>query len=111
MNRPFKQLWYLAFSHLLIICHLLLFPRGCGNGLQRANDRADIVVGVEIGENLFERVSRGLQHDRRTARASSLALQEAVRRAIVDLFAHKRPDEEFSLALNATKRLWATVKI
>jgi hemerythrin superfamily protein len=38
-------------------------------------------------------------------------LQEAVRRAIVDLFAHERPEEEFSFPLDSTKRVWVTVKI
>jgi hypothetical protein len=32
-------------------------------------------------------------------------LQEAVRRAIVDLFAHERPEEEFSFPLDSTKSL------
>jgi len=38
-------------------------------------------------------------------------LQEAVRRAIVDLFAHERPEEQFSFPLDSTKRVWVTVRI
>lgn len=40
-----------------------------------------------------------------------LQLQEAVRRAIVDLFAHARPEEEFSFPLDSTQKVWITVKI
>jgi hypothetical protein len=38
-------------------------------------------------------------------------LQDAVKRAIVDLFAYERPEEEFSFPLNSTKKVWVTVKI
>lgn len=38
-------------------------------------------------------------------------LQDAVKRAIVDLFAYERQEEEFCFPLDSSKKVWITVKI
>jgi hypothetical protein len=40
-----------------------------------------------------------------------LQLQEAVKKAIVDLLAHERTVPDFSIPLDSTEKVWITVRV